>query len=266
VDSSKAMTGPDAVRGPDIVKGLVSERAIFLRAALKPHDWKLLEAQAVMTAPPVSVRALGSVGRAIFEMSDGKVRHVLVEPSESSSLSIISMRDVLRYVYEVLTSGLTEQPAQIFANPNGAEGRDLGNLLQAAVQVLIPHKPVTADPELSVQSAIEQMAKQSIGSILIAEKSSGKLLGIFTERDFLRKVATQNIAAADLKLGTVMTLNPKAILEGASVALALNLMFEGGFRHVPVVTEDNIPLGILSLRNFLTFLNQAVMRDLERKK
>jgi CBS domain-containing protein len=105
------------------------------------------------------------------------------------------------------------------------------------------------------------MSSRKIGSVLVVN-SSNRLEGIFTDRDFLLKVAATGLPMKSTALGEVMTPSPRSVLENSSVALALNLMFEGGFRHIPIVNQQETLSGVLSLRDFLSFLNQTLMQDL----
>lgn len=245
------------VDGANEPKGIVSERALFVQAATNPQGWKRAPASSIMISPPISVRALGSVGRAIFEMTTANVRHLVIEPSDTSGLGIISMRDVLQYVYRVLTKDIPLEPAMTVAIQN-----DLQQLLHGPVQALAPHPPITVRATITVQETIQQMMKHSIGSVLITS-AAGRLEGIFTERDFVTKVAAHANEPEAIVLRQVMTAQPTSVLSGGSVALALNLMFEGGFRHIPVCEEQEMLVGMLSLRNFLHFLSDAVMADLK---
>jgi CBS domain-containing protein len=122
----------------------------------------------------------------------------------------------------------------------------------------MPHRPIsqiiarqpisTAAATLSVVDAARQMAGQRIGALLVIE---GRLVGIFTERDALFRVLAAGRDPATTTLGEVMTADPITIAPDKPFGHALHLMYEGGFRHVPVVVRDGTPVGMVSARDLL---------------
>ena len=109
-------------------------------------------------------------------------------------------------------------------------------------------KPVSAGAETSVAAAAKLMKRHRIGALLVTK--SGQLAGIFTERDALFRVLAEGRDPAKTHLSQVMTLNPRTISPDRPFGHALHLMYEGEFRHVPVV-ENGQPLGMVSARDAL---------------
>ena len=109
-------------------------------------------------------------------------------------------------------------------------------------------KPITASGALSVAEAARLMKEHRIGAILVVQ--GAKLKGIFTERDALFRVMAAGRDPKATKLSEVMTRNPRTIGPDRPFGHALHLMFEGEFRHVPVV-ENGRPLGMVSARDAL---------------
>lgn len=107
---------------------------------------------------------------------------------------------------------------------------------------------VTAPESMTVSEAARLMKEKQQGAVLIVE--GGRLAGIFTERDALFRVVAEGRDANTTRLAEVMTRNPKAIHPDKPFPDALQIMREGGFRHVPVV-EDGRPVGMISARDAL---------------
>ena len=107
---------------------------------------------------------------------------------------------------------------------------------------------VTATADTTVSDAASLMRDKHIGAVIVVE--NGKLAGIFTERDALFRVIAQGLDPGTTDIGSVMTPNPQTIHPDRPVGHALHMMFEGGFRHVPVV-EDGRPIGMVSSRDAL---------------
>ena len=107
---------------------------------------------------------------------------------------------------------------------------------------------VTAQKKVSVMEVARLMRQHNVGAILVVEGE--KLVGMFTERDALFRVVAEGRDAGTTELGTVMTLNPRTVQADSPFSLALQMMYEGGFRNVPVV-ENGRPVGLVSARDAL---------------
>lgn len=120
-----------------------------------------------------------------------------------------------------------------------------------------------APPGQTVREAARRMAQQRVGSLLIIE--GGALTGIFTERDMLNRVVAADLDPDSTTLAQVMTKNPQTINADRPVSHALHMMYEGCFRHMPVL-ENGKPVGMVSIRDALgpeltEFENELERRD-----
>ncbi len=116
-------------------------------------------------------------------------------------------------------------------------------------QVVTGQTLVSALPDTTVRAAAVAMANQSVGAILVVNES-GRLIGLFTERDALNRVVARGLDPNQTQLATVMTDKLQTASPDKPLSHALHMMFEGGFRHVPVV-ENGKPIGMVSARNAL---------------
>jgi CBS domain-containing protein len=107
---------------------------------------------------------------------------------------------------------------------------------------------VTAPQSMPVGEVARLMKSHNVGAILVVD--GDKLVGVFTERDALFRVVAEGRDAGTTELGAVMTRNPKTIEADSLFTLALQMMYEGGFRNVPVV-ENGRPVGLVSARDAL---------------
>jgi CBS domain-containing protein len=128
--------------------------------------------------------------------------------------------------------------------------------------IIEDQRPVTASPDMTVAAAAQLMKQNHVGALLVAE--GGRLAGIFTERDALFRVIAEERDPNATRLAEVMTLNPRTISPDRPFGHALHLMYEGEFRHVPVV-ENGRPLGMVSARDALGPDLQQFIRDLETR-
>lgn len=114
--------------------------------------------------------------------------------------------------------------------------------------VLQPRELVMGPPEMSVADAALLMKRGNVGAILVVKE--GHLVGIFTERDAVRRVLAVYRDPRVTKLAEVMTPDPMTVEPDETFGYALLLMHDNGFRHAPVV-ENGRPIGVVSARSAL---------------
>lgn len=120
---------------------------------------------------------------------------------------------------------------------------------------------VRMGPDNTVEEAVGEMASRRIGSVVIVD-GEGRPIGIFTERDLLIKVIGEG---RDLKtpLREVMTPNPIVAREDWSASRALETMISRGFRHLPIVDDQGILVGIVSIKDIARiFLEEVDVEEL----
>lgn len=106
------------------------------------------------------------------------------------------------------------------------------------------NKAFSVRPENTVLEALAAMAEHDIGAVLITE--GDRLLGIFTERDYARKVILHGRASKDTKISELMTPNVCTITPSHTIDQVMNIMTENRFRHLPVVDHGKIA-GIITI-------------------
>ena len=109
-------------------------------------------------------------------------------------------------------------------------------------------------PTDSVFDALSLMAQFDIGCVLVTEND--KLVGIFTERDYARKVVLKGLVSRDVKVGDLMTQNILTISPSHSVDDCMNIMTNNHVRHLPVVSSGTI-VGIVSIGDAVSFYQLA---------
>ena len=122
--------------------------------------------------------------------------------------------------------------------------------------------PVVANGEITVSAVAQLMQQHHIGAVLITEGE--RLTGIFTERDALFRVIAAGRDPSATRVADVMTRDPRTISPDRPFGHALHLMYEGEFRHVPVV-ENGRPLGMVSARDALGPELKQFIGDLETR-
>jgi CBS domain-containing protein len=120
-------------------------------------------------------------------------------------------------------------------------------------------QPVKVKPTTRLADVVTAMREAHHGSALICE-DDGSLVGIFTERDLLRRVDHRTPAWQDQRVSTVMTAQPMIIREDDTFAEAMRRMDLGKLRHLPVM-RGRIPVGIISIRDLLGYIASRFSAD-----
>ena len=115
-------------------------------------------------------------------------------------------------------------------------------------EVVRARRLVTAASGTSVREASRLMKREKVGALPVVD--GGRLAGIFTERDALFRVLAQGLDPDATTIAQVMSPNPVTVQADRPLNHALHLMFEGGFRHVPVLDGERV-IGVVSARDAL---------------
>jgi CBS domain-containing protein len=105
-----------------------------------------------------------------------------------------------------------------------------------------------------VSDAIDVMKTRRVGCVVITKDN--RLKGIFTERDVLKKIAGSSIDPRTTPITSVMTHSPQVLWEQDTIAYALNFMDLGGYRHIPIVNERFEAVGVVSVKDIVSYLVQ----------
>ena len=106
-------------------------------------------------------------------------------------------------------------------------------------------------PEATVFEAIKLMAEKNIGSLLVM--SGGRLAGLFTERDYTRKVALQGKTSKETRVWEIIPREVVTVSPDDSVEECMRLMTEKRVRHIPVV-EGATVVGLVSIGDLVNWI------------
>jgi len=108
--------------------------------------------------------------------------------------------------------------------------------------------PALINPQDSVFDALQILADRDVGALIVMDQ--GKLVGIFSERDYTRKIALAGKSSKDTQVQDIMT--PKVLTVNAQTRTreCMALMSQKKIRHLPVVDGDKV-LGMISIRDLM---------------
>jgi CBS domain-containing protein len=150
-------------------------------------------------------------------------------------------------------SEAVEEDLERWEEASGPSVRRLDNraLLRPISTLDYPKNPASVGPAVPVGKALETMAARNLGALLVVE--GGRLVGIFSERDALRKGLYAG-ASADRPVREFMTAKPEVLTPHDPIALAMNRMGMGAYRHVPLVDNEGRPVGLLVMRDVVRYI------------
>ncbi len=135
------------------------------------------------------------------------------------------------------------------------------NILQTKGQQVF-----SVEPAVTVYNAIEIMSQKNIGGLLVTDKGSDKLLGIFTERDYARRLILKGKSSKDTEVREIMTENPVTVTPDDSIDECMKLMTNRRIRHLPVCDNGRLT-GMISIGDVVRFIieeQRCIIEDLEQ--
>lgn len=107
-----------------------------------------------------------------------------------------------------------------------------------------PAGVISIKPEAAVLDAVKLLAEKDVGAVLVMDGT--RLVGIFSERDYARKVALKGKSAADTPVAEIMTRQVVFVTPAQTNEDCMALMTQKHIRHLPVIDQDRV-LGVLSI-------------------
>jgi CBS domain-containing protein len=122
------------------------------------------------------------------------------------------------------------------------------------------HTVWSISPDATVYDALQLMAAQNIGAVLVLE--AGKLVGILSERDYARKVVLHGKSSLETPVRDIMTRKVYYVQPEQSVTACLAQMTDKRIRHLPVLDDGQV-VGVISLGDAVKWIiaDQQVLID-----
>ena len=120
------------------------------------------------------------------------------------------------------------------------------NILQKKTNVIF-----SINPNCTVYDALEIMFEKNVGALLVTE--GNRLVGIFTERDYARKVILKGKASKETPVGEIMTEEPTSVSPDTGIEECMQLMTNRFVRHLPVIENGELK-GVVSIGDVVKFI------------
>ncbi len=213
----------------EVPVGIFTEKDVLKRVVGTSIDAHKASIREVMTAPVRAVREETHIVDAFARMYRGKYRHLLVRGRRGKIIGIVSMRRILNLAVE-LGQGISET-------------RTLSDIPTSLI--------VSVDDSTTIQATVELMNQQGLSAVIVS--AAGSPLGIFTERDVLKRVATKNLDRQRSAIKDVMTAPLIAMPRTTLVGDVLAEMYRRDIRNMPVQDTPNQLRGLIAMPEILQY-------------
>ncbi|WP_299759116.1 CBS domain-containing protein [uncultured Pontibacter sp.] len=113
------------------------------------------------------------------------------------------------------------------------------------------HNAYSVDPSATVYYALEYMVEKNVGALLVMDKE--RFAGIFTERDYARKVILKGKASKETLVREIMSEHPATVTPDDTVEGCMKLMTQKYIRHLPVLEGDKL-VGLVSIGDIVKYI------------
>jgi signal-transduction protein with cAMP-binding, CBS, and nucleotidyltransferase domain len=213
----------------EVPVGIFTEKDVLKRVVGANIQAQTAGIKTVMTAPIRAVREETHIVDAFARMFRGKYRHLLVRGRRGKIIGIVSMRRILNLAVE-LGQGLSET-------------RSLADIGTEPI--------VSIDESSTVRQTVALMNERSVGAVIIT--GNGKPVGIFTERDVLKRVATKAVDIETTKMTAVMTAPLVTMPRSALIGDVLAEMYRRDIRNMPMSGAHGELLGLVAMPEILQY-------------
>jgi len=121
----------------------------------------------------------------------------------------------------------------------------------------------SVSPQSSVRQALELMADKNIGALLVLEEN--QLVGMFSERDYARKVVLKGKSSVDTQVQDIMTTEVICVKVNQTFTECMQTMTDHHIRHLPVMDEQKV-IGLISIGDVVKVILQEHTRTIEELK
>jgi signal-transduction protein with cAMP-binding, CBS, and nucleotidyltransferase domain len=213
----------------DVPVGIFTEKDVLRRVINANVDIRNTDIKSVMTSPVRAVREETHIIDAFSRMYRSKYRHLLVRGRRGKIIGIVSMRRILNLAVE-LGQGMSET-------------RTLDDIALSSI--------VSVEAAASIHETIALMIERSSGAVVVTAQDQP--VGIFTERDVLKRVATKAMDLTKIPIEQVMTAPLIAMPRSNLVGDVLAEMYRRDIRNMPVRDDQGKLLGLVAMPEILQY-------------
>lgn len=115
------------------------------------------------------------------------------------------------------------------------------------------HSVYSIHPDNTVFEALQMLVDRNVGALTVVDNND-KFLGIFSERDYARRVILKGRASKETLIREIMTERPITVTEEDSIEECMKRMTDKRIRHLPVINEQSRLIGLISIGDVVKFI------------
>ena len=230
----------------DRLVGVFTDRDVLRKVVDAPDRWAD-PIDSLMTRTPLTVESTATAMDALRLMNGHRFRNVPVMGDEKTAVGNLTHFSLMRLADTLLRNEAAQEESQ----PSAQHSLSFVNL-----SGLMSNKAITITADATIAEAVGTMRTQDIGSLMVVD-GRGAIVGVFSERDVLTKVACKiekldSVTVGDHMSSDVIKLSPRD-----SIASALHHMAQRRIRRLPLVSATDRPTGVVSFRDIAAYIETS---------
>lgn len=217
------------------VVGMFTERDFIMKIADTGLDFEKECVGDYMSKKPTSMPPTAEILEAVKLMFFNGFRHIVIDYAGVQMSDIVSIRDVV-----------------------GSMPETYEELSTSVQQLVATALPIAYPPDTTIHHILQAMKSINIGSICVTEDDYAK--GIFTERDYIIKIAGASYDAGNDPVSKHMTPNPVCVPKEETIRNALRLMRVGKIRHMVIADPGSRIDSVISIKDILNFVATRICK------
>ncbi len=226
--------------------GIFTDRDVLRKVVDAPDRWAD-PIDSVMTRTPLTVESTATAMDALHLMNSHRFRNVPVMGDEQAVVGNLTHFGLMQLADNLLRNESAQEESQ----PSAQHSLSFVNL-----SGLMSNKPITVTADATVAEAIDTMRTQDIGSVMVVDGRGG-IVGVFSERDVLTKVACKIEKLDSATVGDHMSCDVIKLSPRDSIASALHHMAQRRIRRLPLVSATDRPAGVVSFRDIADYIETS---------
>lgn len=226
--------------------GIFTDRDVLRKVVDTPDRWAD-PIDSVMTRTPRTVASKATAMDALHLMNSHRFRNVPVMDEKDAVVGNLTHFSLMRLADTLVRNEMAREESE----PSVQHSLSLVNL-----SGLMSDEPITVTADATVAESIETMRNEDIGSLMVVD-DDGRIVGVFSERDVLTKVACRIEKLDEEVVGSHMSADVIKLWTRDSIAAALHQMAQRRIRRLPLVTATGQPTGVISFRDIAGYIETS---------
>ncbi len=227
--------------------GIFTDRDVLKKVVDAPDRWAD-PIDSMMTRTPRTVASTAAAMDALHLMNSHRFRNVPVIGDGDTTVGNLTHFSLMQFTDTLLRNEVAQEESE----PSALHSLSFVNL-----SGLMSDEPITVTADATIAEGVDIMRTQDIGSLLVVD-DRGSVVGVFSERDVLTKIACRIEKLDSVTMGDYMSTDVIKLSARDSIATALRHMAQRRIRRLPLVRITGQPTGVVSFRDIAGFIETSI--------